>query len=141
MKKYITYPDFDTSIKVIESDLPNYSNPSDLPLSNRDMTPVADYILKNNGVIKIKDLEDKFHISGRWLEKQFVEQVGISPKEFARVTRFNALIAEVKTTPSVSWIDLIDKYGYYDQSHLIRDFQYFTGQSPTQFFKTYLKTI
>jgi AraC-like DNA-binding protein len=105
------------------------------PFSIKDMTPVIDYIFRQNGVIRVKHLTDKFHISRRWLEKQFAEQVGISPKEFARMTRFNALLTRVETTPSVSWTELIDNFGYYDQSHLNRDFHEFTGLSPTQYFK------
>ena len=100
-----------------------------------DITPIVDYIIQKNGVIKIKGLEEKFKIGLRTLEKEFIQHIGLSPKEFARVTRFNALFAEIKTDPSVSWSEIIDKYGYYDQSHFIRDFQHFTGQSPTDFLK------
>ncbi len=107
------------------------------PFSIKDMTPVIEYIFRRNGVVKVKNLTDKFHISRRWLEKQFAEQVGLSPKEFTRITRFNALLTSVETTPSVSWSELIEKYGYYDQSHLNRDFHEFTGLSPTQYFKAY----
>ena len=105
------------------------------PFSIKDMTPVIEYIFRRNGVVKVKNLTDKFHISRRWLEKQFAIQVGISPKELARIIRFNALLTSLETTPSVSWTELIEKYGYYDQSHLNRDFHEFTGQSPTQYFK------
>ncbi len=108
------------------------------PFSIKDMTPVIEYIFRRSGVVQVKDLMDKFHISRRWLEKQFAEQVGISPKEFARITRFNALLTRVKTTPSVSWTEIIEKFGYYDQSHLNRDFHEFTGQSPTEYFKAKL---
>lgn len=105
------------------------------PFSIKDMAPVIEYIFRQNGVVRVKHLMDKFHISRRWLEKQFAEQVGISPKEFARITRFNALLTRVEMTPSVPWSEMIDKFGYYDQSHLNRDFQEFTGQSPTQYLK------
>ena len=105
------------------------------PFSIKDMSPVIEYIFSRNGVVQVKHLTNKFHISRRWLEKQFAEQVGISPKEFARITRFNALLTSVETTPSVSWTEMIDKFGYYDQSHLNRDFHEFTGQSPTRYLK------
>lgn len=107
------------------------------PFSIKDVTPVIEYIFRRSGVVQVKNLTDKFHISRRWLEKQFAVQVGISPKELARITRFNALLTRVETTPSVSWTELIEKYGYYDQSHLNRDFHEFTGLSPTQYFKAY----
>ena len=105
------------------------------PFSIKDVTPVIEYIFRQNGVVRVKHLMDKFHISRRWLEKQFAEQVGISPKEFARIARFNALLTSIKMTPSVSWAEMIDNFGYYDQSHLNRDFHEFTGLSPTQYFK------
>ena len=108
------------------------------PFSIKDMAPVIEYIFRQNGVVQVKHLTDKFHISRRWLEKQFAEQVGISPKEFARITRFNALLTSVGMTPSVSWAELIENFGYYDQSHLNRDFHEFTGQSPTEYFKAKL---
>lgn len=108
------------------------------PFSIKDMTPVLEYIFRQKGIVQIKQLTDKFHISRRWLEKQFAEQVGISPKEFARITRFNALLTSVEMTPSVSWSEIIEKFGYYDQSHLNRDFHEFTGQSPTEYFKAKL---
>lgn len=126
---------YNEAIALAESCLLNYFNHLNIPLPHTDMGHVVDYVLDKNGVVKIKNLEDEFHLSGRWLEKQFSEQIGMSPKDFARVARFNALMNEAKTTPSVSWSDLTDKYGYYDQSHLIRDFHDFTKQSPTEFFK------
>ena len=105
------------------------------PFSIKDMTPVIEYIFSRNGVVKVKNLTNKFHISRRWLEKQFAEQVGISPKQMARLIRFNALLLSVEMTPSVSWSEMIDKFGYYDQSHLNKDFHEFTGLSPTDYFK------
>ena len=136
----IAYPDLNRLIRLYfstpmnDSEFLSLLHPSQ-PFSIKDVTPVIEYIFRQNGVVQVKDLMDKFHISRRWLEKQFAEQVGISPKEFVRIVRFNALLTSVKTTPSVSWSEMIDNFGYYDQSHLNRDFHEFTGQSPTQYFK------
>ena len=126
---------FTTSMN--DSEFLNLLHPTQ-PFSIKDMTPVIEYIFRRSGVVQVKNLMDKFHISRRWLEKQFAEQVGISPKEFARITRFNALLTSVGMTPSVSWAEIIEKFGYYDQSHLNRDFHEFTGQSPTEYFKAKL---
>lgn len=126
---------------LVESHLLRYFNRLDIPFSVKDMSPVANYILQQKGVVKINKLETKFHLSRRWLEKQFAEQMGVSPKEFVRITRFNALLAQVMTTPSVSWSEMIEQFGYYDHSHLIRDFHDFTGQSPTQYYKDYPSII
>jgi methylphosphotriester-DNA--protein-cysteine methyltransferase len=61
--------------------------------------------------------------------------VGLSPKEFARLIRFKSVMVESMMTPSVSWAKMIHDYGYYDQSHLIKDFRNYTGQTPTAFIK------
>ena len=132
--------------QLVESYLLHHAHHLNKPFSVKDMSPVADYIERQNGVVTIQQLEDKFHISRRWLEKQFAAQIGMSPKDFVRITRFNALLAHLMTisarfqdVPCVCWCEMIDKFGYYDQSHLIHDFHDFTGQSPTQFFKDAFK--
>lgn len=124
------------ALQLTETYLLHYFSCLKMPFSLKSMSPVANYICQQKGVVKIKDLEDKFRISRRWLEKQFAAQIGFSPKEYARITRFKAIIRHVMTTPSVSVSTLIGDYGYYDQSHLIRDFQEYASQTPSQFFKS-----
>ncbi len=118
------------ALQLLENELLNYYHKLNIPFSVKSMLPVTDYIARQNGIIKIKELEDKFRISRRWLEKQFLAQIGVSPKEYVRVTRFNALLNQVFTDPSVSLNILLDDFGYYDQSHLAKDFNEFTGQTP-----------
>jgi AraC-like DNA-binding protein len=128
-----------TDIKVIlplvENYFLKYFSEKEIPFSVKDMTPVMQYIERQKGVVQVKELEEKFHISERWLEKQFEAQVGLTPKEFARLIRFKSVMVESMMTPSVSWAKMIHDYGYYDQSHLIKDFQNYTGQTPTAFIK------
>ena len=118
------------ALQLVENELLNYYHKLTIPFSVKDMSPVTNYIARQNGIVKIKELEDKFRISRRWLEKQFSAQVGVSPKEYVRVTRFNALLNQVFTDPSVSLNILLNDFGYYDQSHLSKDFNEFTGQTP-----------
>jgi AraC-like DNA-binding protein len=118
------------ALQLVENELLNYYNELTIPFSIKNMSPVTDFIARQNGIVKIKDLEDKFRISRRWLEKQFSAQIGVSPKEYVRVTRFNALLNQIFTDPSVSLHLLLDDFGYYDQSHLNKDFNEFTGQTP-----------
>lgn len=124
------------ALQLIENELLNYYNELTIPFSVKNISPVTDYIVRQNGMVKITELEDKFRISRRWLEKQFLVQVGVSPKEYARVTRFTALLNQVFSDPSVSLNILLDDFGYYDQSHLIKDFNAFTGQTPLAYLTT-----
>ncbi len=125
------------ALQLVESELLTYYRALDIPFSVKDMSPVTNYILRRKGIVKVKDLENKFHISGRWLQKQFSDQIGISPKEYARLTRFAAMLSYIKTTPSVILPTLLDEFGYYDQSHLTKDFHQFTAQTPNAFLKTH----
>jgi AraC-like DNA-binding protein len=127
--------DMKVILPMVEKYFINYFTEKGLPFSVKDMTPVMQYIERQKGIIQVKQLEEKFHISERWLEKQFLAQVGLSPKEFARLIRFKSVMVESMMTPSVSWAKMIHDYGYYDQSHLIKDFQNYTGQTPTAFIK------
>jgi AraC-like DNA-binding protein len=127
--------DMKVILPMVENYFINYFTEKKIPFSVKDMTPVLQYIERQKGVIQVKQLEEKFRISERWLEKQFAAQVGLSPKEFARLIRFKSMMVESMMTPSVSWAKMIYDYGYFDQSHLIKDFQHYTGQTPTAFLK------
>jgi AraC-like DNA-binding protein len=66
----------------------------------------------------------------RRLERLFKVQVGVGPKEFASLMRFNQVIREVGQS---SWADIALDAGYADQAHFIRDFKRRTGMTPTEF--------
>jgi transcriptional regulator GlxA family with amidase domain len=68
-------------------------------------------------------------LSERQLERRFLLRVGITPKRFATLRRFERAVALAKTAPSLTSAALAA--GYYDQSHFIRDFRRFTGTTPS----------
>ncbi|MEP7364918.1 MAG: helix-turn-helix domain-containing protein [Acidobacteriota bacterium] len=68
-------------------------------------------------------------LSPRQFRRRFQQQVGLSPKLFARIRRFQRALTIVGTIP---FADAAAKCGYYDQSHLIRDFRQFTGEPPSK---------
>jgi len=70
-------------------------------------------------------------MSRQYLRRCFLEHVGIAPKSFARVMRFQRLIGRVdESTP---WAALAADLGYTDQSHLIADFRAFSGLTPAAY--------
>lgn len=82
-----------------------------------------------DGNIKIDSLADAAGVSGRQLERRFLQEVGIGPKLFCRILRFQQVFRAV-AADSTSWADVAVSCGYYDQAHLIRDFQEFSHQTP-----------
>ncbi|PSL45714.1 AraC-like DNA-binding protein [Chitinophaga niastensis] len=84
----------------------------------------------NQGNLSIEQLAKKVWLSKRALQYQFQEQVGLSPKLYSRITRFNALLAGIKNNQLTDWQEIVSKYNYFDQSHFIKEFKYFSGNSP-----------
>ena len=74
-------------------------------------------------------------VSPRQLERRFKHRVGISPKHFARIRRFQHVFHALEAD-SAGWVDAAAACGYYDQAHLVRDFRAFTGEAPTHLLAT-----
>ncbi|MEK6410488.1 MAG: DUF6597 domain-containing transcriptional factor [Acidobacteriota bacterium] len=86
-------------------------------------------ILRSNGLIGIDELAAGAGISARQLERRFLREVGIGPKLLCRILRFQQVFHAVDQN-SGNWAAVAAHCGYYDQSHLIRDFQQFAGAAP-----------
>jgi AraC-like DNA-binding protein len=68
-------------------------------------------------------------MSIRSYERQFADEVGISPKEFARLSRFATAI-DLRRLNKDSWLNISHHLGYFDQTHMMRDFHIFAGDAP-----------
>lgn len=70
-------------------------------------------------------------------ERRFIElfsgQVGLTPKAFCRVRRFQRILETIHCKSDVDWVDVALECGYYDQAHFIHDFREFSGLTPTQY--------
>lgn len=66
-------------------------------------------------------------------ERAFREQVGVTPKYFSRIIRFNKALKQKMMQPSQSWTSIAHANGYFDQMHFIKDFKQFAGMSPNAF--------
>jgi len=83
--------------------------------------------------LRVADVCERLGLSNRHLIKQFRQTVGLAPKTFARIERFQAVIAACRGRTTVSWSQVAAQCGYADQSHLIRDFRRLAGVSPAEF--------
>lgn len=88
-------------------------------------------IYKAKGHIRIKELQENLYISQSPFEKRFRKVVGTSPKKFASIIRFNAVMEDLQQLKSLS--EICYDHQFFDQSHFIKDFKKFTGDSPEQF--------
>jgi len=63
----------------------------------------------------------------------FREEIGLTPKLFCQVQRFQQAIQHIAKTSHPNWTDIALQCGYYDQAHFINAFQRFSGITPSAF--------
>jgi len=81
----------------------------------------------------IGDVTDQTGLSSRRFIEVFRQQVGLTPKLFCRVRRFQEVVQRVAASGHIDWTDVALSCGYFDQAHFIHDFRAFSGISPTMY--------
>lgn len=92
----------------------------------------ANQILVNRGVLRIPDAAARAGLSARQFERKFLERVGVTPRRYARIVRFQAALT-AHLNAGQTWTDVAHQLGYHDQMHMVHDFRLFSGESPTRF--------
>lgn len=92
-------------------------------------------ILKANGTITIAEVRKRLHVTERTLERQFLKEVGVTPKQFAKIIQFSSSIQQIKESDYMKLTEVGFENGFADQSHFIRSFKRFTGKTPKEFRK------
>ena len=82
---------------------------------------------------RVRETAKYLGLSQRRFIQVFKTEVGMTPKLFSRIQRFQQIRSFIQQTPSPNWADLAVALGYFDQSHLIREFLEFSGFSPTDY--------
>ena len=90
----------------------------------------AQYVYRNNGSVRIEDLANHSGLSLRQYERRFAAEIGFTPKLFARITRFQMALDTKRGAPGRSWMNIAHQLGYFDQMHMVRDFQSLGGTLP-----------
>lgn len=90
-------------------------------------------IRRDHGTVSIREVSDHIGISQNHLGTLFKRVVGTSAKELARIYRFQQVLRTMNRTTALEWTQIAQHSGYYDLSHLNKEFVAFTGQSPTDY--------
>lgn len=83
--------------------------------------------------LRIAELQSSTGYSPRRFTTLFTQAVGLTPKLYSRINRLRSVVERVARGGEVAWADLASEYGYYDQSHLTRDFREFSGVTPGEY--------
>ncbi|MCB0805191.1 MAG: AraC family transcriptional regulator [Bacteroidales bacterium] len=90
-------------------------------------------IYHQKGFVTIETLAGKVCLSPQQFRKRFNEEVGLSPREYARIVRINHVLSLLRNKTASTLTQLTYQLGYFDQAHFIRDFKAVMGDSPKHF--------
>jgi len=96
---------------------------------------ITDLIKQQQGRISVEEMTRHQGVNRQQIARRFHETVGLSPKLFARITRFQQLVQALLTHEVSQWACVSTAAGYYDQAHMINEFRAFAGAPPTVFFQ------
>jgi AraC-like DNA-binding protein len=103
----------------------------DLPALAPEVVWLLRQLVVSQGRARVEPLMDETGWSRRHVTERFRRQLGITPKAYARLLRFgHAAALLVETSSARSLADVATEAGYYDQSHLTRDFTALAGMTP-----------
>ena len=89
------------------------------------------HALGRRGLVRVAGLATAAGVGARQLERLFLDHVGVPPKLFLRIVRFQEVLRALRETPErPDWARLAVEHGFYDQAHFIRDFREFAGATP-----------
>jgi AraC-like DNA-binding protein len=83
--------------------------------------------------LRIAQVQAATGYSPRRFTTLFTDAVGLTPKLYSRINRLRSVVERVAQGGELAWADLASEYGYYDQSHLTRDFREFSGVTPGEY--------
>lgn len=81
----------------------------------------------------LRQIQKDLNLSERSLERLFQKYIGVSPKLYSRICRFQAALEILRKADFISLTEIAHLKSYFDQSHFIRDFKYFAGTTPNNF--------
>ena len=131
-ERLLNSPSVKDQIQIFSSgilDLVNATQPSTDPAAEFAVSRIVEAC----GNIQLTALQKDVQLSERSLQRKFEQHVGIAPKLFARICRFQAAVAQLNHSSFDNLSDIAYDHGYSDQSHFIRSFKEFAGLSPLQF--------
>ncbi|MBK7287902.1 MAG: AraC family transcriptional regulator [Flavobacteriales bacterium] len=89
-------------------------------------------IRESNGTLPVNEMAKSIGLSERQLQRKFKEEIGLSPKEFCSVVRFNHVYSHMQRTRKLD-LDIALECGYFDESHMMKDLSYYLGKAPKRF--------
>jgi AraC-like DNA-binding protein len=99
---------------------------------NNNFANAVYYILKSRGTSNVTDISQYTAISTRQIERIFRDYIGISPKKCCSLVRYQSMWTDLVNNNCCNFNELVYKYEFSDQAHMINDFKKYHGSTPQQ---------
>jgi len=125
---------FHQRVSIVEAYLLNLLKNDFTDFEFRRTNRIIELIKKNYGTIEIDKLASEACLCRKQFERVFANHIGISPKKYLKIIRFQYAIFQKQRNVNMNLEQLSYESGYYDQSHFINDFKKLSGLTPKQYF-------
>lgn len=123
-------PDIESTAKYFTAYLDHFFL-KNLSTPKRSIFPIVNDIQNLNGRLSVGALAQKHFTTVRQLERSFDSQMGISPKEYINLVRYQYTLQKIRNnTDNKSFLEIAFECGYYDHSHLTNEIKRYTGVAP-----------
>lgn len=92
-------------------------------------------IIQSEGLKSIKDIVAELYLTERTLERNFKHEIGLTPKQFSKIVQFQSSLSHLTKSKYKKLVEVGNDSGFADQSHFIRIFKRYTGQTPSYYLK------
>lgn len=122
--------DIEKSISALENFLLKKYHKISLHYRAHEVDHVLELLTASQGSIRMTELQQATNITRKTMERSFYNYLGISPKRYAQIIRFNAAKSMIEQNPKIQYAEIAYQLGYFDHSHFISEFRRFSGVTP-----------
>ncbi|WP_028549035.1 AraC family transcriptional regulator [Paenibacillus sp. UNC451MF] len=120
----------ESRIRIIEQHLIALLQMSN-PLDDHRMKNMLYRIFDSGGSLPVTKLAESECLSPRQMNRKFHQWLGMGPKRFSEIVRFQAVVSQIRQNRREDWTTLALQHGFFDQAHLIHVFKRFYGETPS----------
>jgi AraC-like DNA-binding protein len=95
-----------------------------------DVEGLAESVLRRAGRVTVDGMARAAGVSRQHLSREFRERIGVGPKLYSRLARFQSLLAHASARAAIDWARVALDTGFADQSHMIAECRQFSGLTP-----------
>jgi AraC-like DNA-binding protein len=125
---------FQQRVSIVECYLLNLLEANFAGFEFRRINHIIETIKRTCGNVNISQLASEACLCRKQFERIFAKHVGISPKQYLKIIRFQFAIFQKQKNSDLNMTELSYESGYFDQSHFINDFKSLSGLTPRQYF-------